>query len=142
MTLRVRFSIGAISAAFLLTFAVAAQETTQTTPAPAQTTLDGVYSPAQATRGDGTFSSLCTGCHTASSFEGGSFLVWADTPLSELYTYLVETMPEDAPGSLTPAQYADVVAFLLKTNDMPAGKEDLKPDTAALGKITIKFRGR
>jgi mono/diheme cytochrome c family protein len=142
MTFKVRFSIGTIAAAFLLTLAVATPVTTQTSPASPQTTLDGVYSPAQATRGDGTFSSLCTGCHTASSFEGGSFRVWADTPLSELYAYLVETMPEDAPGSLTPAQYADIVAFLLKTNDMPAGKEDLKPDTAALARITIKFRGR
>ena len=138
----IRLPIGIAATVLLLTAAVIAQDPTQAPAASAQTTLDGVYSAAQATRGDGTFSSLCTGCHTAASFKGGTFLAWADAPVADLFTYLTDTMPEDAPGSLTPAQYADVLAFLFKTNGMPAGKDDLKTDATVLGKITIKFRDR
>jgi mono/diheme cytochrome c family protein len=142
MTVRFQLVLGTLAAALLLTVALPARTMPQTVAAATQTTLDGVYSAAQATRGDGTFSSLCTGCHTAASFKGGTFLAWADVPLAELFLYLTEAMPEDAPGSLTAAEYADIIAFLLKANGMPAGTEDLKADTATLGKITIKFRDR
>jgi mono/diheme cytochrome c family protein len=142
MTLSIRPSIGIAAAVLLLTAGLVAQGATQPQETASQTTLDGVYTAAQATRGDGVFSNSCTSCHTAASFKGGSFLIWNDTPLSELYAYLVETMPEEAPGSLTPAQYADLVAYLLKLNDLPAGKDELKPGATALAKITIKFRDR
>jgi mono/diheme cytochrome c family protein len=137
MTFRMRPTMGLAVAACLAGSTLAAQAGGQT---PAQTTLDGVYTSAQAARGDTTFASRCTGCHTAASFRAGTFLTWADAPVSELFAYLRDTMPEDAPGSLTPAEYADVIAFLLKTNDLPAGETALPADRAALAKITIKFR--
>ena len=41
-------------------------------------------------------------------------------------------MPADKPGSLTPAQTADVIAFLLSKGDYPAGQTELPADGAPL----------
>jgi hypothetical protein len=46
-------------------------------------------------------------------------------------------MPKTEPGSLSKEEYASIVAYLLKLNGMPAGKQPLPADTAALGKIRI-----
>ena len=40
-------------------------------------------------------------------------------------------MPGNAPGSLDPQVYADVLAFLLEANGLPAGSRDLTPETAS-----------
>ena len=96
----------------------------------------GVYTVEQATRGEATFSSICTGCHTTATYATPAFgKKWNGRPVGELYSLIVETMPEDFPGTLTPAEYAQVVAYLLKINRMPAGSEELPADAAALNKI-------
>jgi hypothetical protein len=46
-------------------------------------------------------------------------------------------MPQDKPGSLTPDQAVDVISFLLKSNQFPAGKDELKNDPAILKNIII-----
>jgi hypothetical protein len=38
---------------------------------------------------------------------------------------------------LDPQQYADVVAYLLRLNKMPAGNAELTPDSTALSTIRI-----
>jgi hypothetical protein len=46
-------------------------------------------------------------------------------------------MPKNEPGSLSPEEYADVLAYLLKLNLMPAGPAELPPDSSALRTIRI-----
>jgi hypothetical protein len=47
-------------------------------------------------------------------------------------------MPQMAPGSLSPDANAKIVAYLLKSNGMPAGSKPLPADQAALDKIAFK----
>jgi S-disulfanyl-L-cysteine oxidoreductase SoxD len=110
----------------------------------ARTVRDGVYSDAQATRGQAIYQKQCASCHGA-KLEGlqgppliaDAFLSrWHTQPLSDLAGKIRNTMPVGAPGSLTPQQSTDLVAFILKSGSFPAGKTDLAADEATLGKIT------
>ena len=47
-------------------------------------------------------------------------------------------MPNNAPGSLSKGQYADVVAYILKVNNYPVGGEDLVPKAAAMKAVTLQ----
>jgi hypothetical protein len=47
------------------------------------------------------------------------------------------TMPNDNPGKLSRDQYADIVAYLLQLNGMPAGPRPLRPDPRQLEQIRI-----
>lgn len=99
---------------------------------------DGVYTPAQATRGQGQYQEKCAYCHgrnlagfvdpdvPAPSLVGDSFAAsWNDKTLDELYEKIHMTMPLDQPGSLTPEQSADIVAFVLSYGKYPPGPADL-----------------
>jgi hypothetical protein len=46
-------------------------------------------------------------------------------------------MPQDAPGSLPPATYVAILAYLLREVGVPAGTTELTNDPAALQAITI-----
>ncbi len=101
-------------------------------------TSTGVYTTAQARMGEDVYAGMCTGCHTTASHSGDAFSnVWAGRPLSELYVFIKGGMPKTEPGSLAPEEYAAIVAYLLKLNGMPAGKEKLPADSAALDRIRI-----
>ena len=81
----------------------------------------------------------CKSCHTPASHTGATFAQWWDRkPLSELFLFITTKMPKNEPGSLQPDEYADLVAYLLKMNDMPSGSEALPPDSATLRKIRIE----
>jgi hypothetical protein len=47
-------------------------------------------------------------------------------------------MPQDKPASLGDQEYADIVAFLLKSNKYPAGEKPLEPDPLALKGVGFK----
>ena len=105
---------------------------------PSRSTTAGVYTDAQARRGEETYASVCTGCHTSASHSGPTFFdPWTGRPVFDLFSYLSESMPKSDPGTLTPKEYASVVAFILKLNDMPPGQEELPADTASLKDIRI-----
>ena len=104
----------------------------------ARTTRSGVYSAAQAERGKMQYAISCRSCHTAASHTGVTFAKWwKDRTLADLFGYMSTQMPKNDPGSLAPEQYADVVAYLLKMNAMPPGRDDLLPDSSALAPIRI-----
>jgi mono/diheme cytochrome c family protein len=105
---------------------------------PPLTTRSGVYSAAQAARGGDIYAMQCKSCHTPASHTGVVFANWWDRkPLSALFTYVLERMPKNEPGSLQPHEYADVVAYLLKLNEMPSGSAELPADSVALAKIRV-----
>jgi hypothetical protein len=63
---------------------------------------------------------------------------WDRRPLSDLYQYIVTRMPKNEPGSLQPDEYVDVLAYLLKLNDLPTGPDALPADSLAMKKIRIE----
>jgi mono/diheme cytochrome c family protein len=104
----------------------------------ARSTASGVYTEEQATRGRDTYQMQCKSCHTPASHTGTTFASWWDRkPLSELYQFVTTRMPKNEPGSLQPDEYADLIAYLLKLNDLPSGSEPLPADSVALKKIRI-----
>src|SRR5207302_10818867 len=105
-----------------------------------RSTLAGVYSAVQAARGRDVYAGMCRSCHTAESHTGVSFhKTWEGRSLSELFGYISTKMPKNEPGSLAPEEYADVLAYLLKLNEMPAGASELPADTTVLGTIRIEL---
>jgi mono/diheme cytochrome c family protein len=102
------------------------------------TTKSGVYTAQQAARGKDIYAGNCRSCHTAESHTGAAFTAkWNKRPLSDLYVYIRDQMPKSAPGSLAPEEYADVLAYVLKLNRMPAGQTELPADSAAINRIRI-----
>jgi S-disulfanyl-L-cysteine oxidoreductase SoxD len=98
--------------------------------APKHSVLDGVYTDAQATRGELAYTKTCAECHDLSfdgtPVEGEGFIDnWREFPLQTLYDYISTTMPEDNPGELSKDSYRDVVAYLLRRNGYPKGQTDL-----------------
>ncbi len=107
-------------------------------PATSRTTRSGVFSGDQAAKGKDVFLGQCQSCHTAASMAAGDFVNnWNTKPLADLFTYLVENMPESEPGALSKAQYAQVVAYILQLNQMPAGELELAAEADSLKDIRI-----
>lgn len=100
---------------------------------------DGVYSEEQAERGESTYESVCSYCHATSQFSGSSFIrAWSGASLAQFFGLISGTMPYDAPGSLSQQEYADVIAYILSLNDLPAGSQDLPANMQALRDIEIQ----
>ncbi len=104
------------------------------------TTLDGLYTEAQAERGSLLFEAICLSCHDMEEFQYFEFLeAYADAPVSELFDYITEYMPDDEPGVLRPQQYADVVAYIFQINGLPTGEAELPTKSGDMKNFTIKW---
>jgi len=104
-----------------------------------RTLRDGVFSAAQVTRGQRIFKSICTNCHEIEEFTGpGAYLEDHEgKTLWETFEFVSENMPDDDPGSLEPAEYTAVLAYIFSVYGLPAGGADLPIDRKALEAITI-----
>jgi mono/diheme cytochrome c family protein len=111
-----------------------------------KTTRDGVYTSAQAARGEKVYADSCASCHGADlsgsgqapELSGKDFNGdWNTLPLSDLFERTRLTMPADKPGTLKPEQIADLTAFLLQKSAFPNGQTELPSDLAALKTITF-----
>jgi S-disulfanyl-L-cysteine oxidoreductase SoxD len=115
----------------------------QEAKATATTTMAGVYNAPQATRGEETYMAICVACHPRGTYSTAAFrTAWTGRPLGELFDLVKEKMPKNDPASLTPGEYAQVIAYLLKINDAPAGEHELPADSDALKKIQIDLLPR
>ena len=102
--------------------------------------MSGVYTAAQAIRGEETYMTLCVACHPSGNFTTVAFkTAWNGRPLSEFFELVRDKMPKNDPGSLTPGEYAQAVAYLLRINEAPAGEQELPAETEALKKIRIEM---
>jgi mono/diheme cytochrome c family protein len=108
---------------------------------------DGVYSDAQAARGETVYRQACVNCHgpelegadMTPGLTGGVFTSnWNDLTLGDLFERIRATMPLDKPGSLSRQQNADLLAFLLKANQWPVGTTELSRELGALKQIRIQ----
>ncbi len=107
---------------------------------------DGVYSEAQAQRGEIAYRQACVNCHgpelegadMTPPLTGGTFTAnWNDLTLGDLFERIRTTMPLDKPGTLSRQQNADLIAFLLKANQWPSGTTELSRELGALKRIRI-----
>jgi mono/diheme cytochrome c family protein len=91
----------------------------------ATATRDGVYSQAQADRGQAVFVNVCASCHTRSQFTDGTWhRKWEGQTVFDVLESIRTTMPNDNPSGLSDREYVDVIAYLLKQNGYPAGERD------------------
>ena len=131
--------MGIIAALLLLApRGVHSQQAKADAPLPAghRSSTAGVYTPAQAKLGEDTYAMMCTGCHTQAAHMGDVFVSnWSGRPVAEFFGFIRAAMPKTDPGSLTADEYAAIVAYILKLNGMPAGREALPSDSTALAKI-------
>lgn len=114
------------------------------TPAPAAAppaagASAGAYTSVQAKRGEGYFDAVCTACHVRSDFAGPQFMrSWGGAPAGELFMFISTTMPQDNPASLSLQEYADILAYLMQLNEMPAGDRELPGNQEALNAIAFQ----
>ena len=106
---------------------------------PSKSVWDGVYTDAQAKRGKVLYDQGCTTCHSggdqAPALYGSDFLKDFDgQTLADLFDRIKRSMPQDKPGSLTPQETADVLAYVLSFT-FPVGKTELDRETAPLEQI-------
>ena len=105
-------------------------------------TMTGVFTAAQAARGEETYMTICVACHPAGTYSAPAFKTsWANRPLSDLFSLIKNTMPKVDPGTLTPEETAQVIAYILKSNGVPPGKTELPSELAALKTIRIEMPG-
>lgn len=106
--------------------------------------LDGVYTEAQAAQGAQGYMENCAACHGSSlggngeapALVGAEFISdWAGLTLGDLFDRIRTTMPQDNPGKLSRTQYAQILAFILKSNGYPAGQKELDQRTEFLKAI-------
>src|SRR5688572_17186211 len=89
---------------------------------------DGVYTSAQADRGQAAFVKSCGGCHrddmsggddSEPPLRGAHFTdKWEGASVAEIYDFVANNMPKSKPGSLPLETCIDIVAFMLKSNEM------------------------
>jgi mono/diheme cytochrome c family protein len=111
-----------------------------------KTVWDGVYTDAQAERGQELYLQRCSSCHgdfldgaggSGGALSGATFADnWEAASLNDLVVKIAKTMPRDAPGTLRSAETLDLVAFLLQFNGFPPGTTALA-DTADLALVEI-----
>jgi mono/diheme cytochrome c family protein len=131
--------MGNISAIVPLIFLVLFQ-------APDKTVLDGVYSDAQATRGQASYTAICSGCHgdalegiSAPELAGNRFIEhWREDMLDTFYNFIRERMPLGRAPDARPIPddvYLDILTYILKANGYRGGENELTRDN--LGKVML-----
>lgn len=110
-------------------------------PAGPASTLAGVYSAAQARRGQEIFQKSCLECHVPSDYTGDAFQSkFAGGTVYDMYEQIRSSMPQEDPGSLTSQQYTDLVAFLFSLNGLPTRSADLPPVVDSLKAIKVQAK--
>lgn len=136
-----RSPVQALLVVACLTLAAAPHARAQDSTRAERSTLAGIYTEEQAGRGKNRFLGSCKSCHAPESQTGSNFArLWIGKPLLELFKYVSQSMPENDPGSLAPDVNADIVAYLLQLNAMPAGKTELMADTTALRDTRVESK--
>ena len=133
----------ALLVAWLVTVATSARPAVASQAA-GPTVWDGVYTEDQAGKGAEVYRASCIACHgsalegveSAPPLTGDVFGAnWTGTTLGELAERIRVSMPLDKPGSLGRQQLADVIAYILKVGNFPAGMTPLDPQAASLDRI-------
>ena len=95
---------------------------------------DGVYSAAQAARGQQLYKAQCAECHgnamqgvSGPPLAGDGFLSnWSAQTLENLTVKIQKTMPFNRPGSLSRSESTDLAAYVLQSGKFPAGPAEMR----------------
>ena len=115
-------------------------------PAAQQSTRPGPFTAEQASAGRALYQSTCASCHLpdmkgtfeAPPLAGANFMnQWRNRPASDLFSRIRNSMPLTNPGSLSDADTANLVAYILQSNGAVAGPRALAADTIVpIGAVT------
>lgn len=106
------------------------------------------YTAAQAAQGRAAYARACASCHGqnlsgsefAGALNGNRFSQnWSGKSVEALFTYVHTRMPPSKPGSLSPATVAQLVAYIVQVNGIPAGHTSLPVDPKRLAALTIPY---
>jgi alcohol dehydrogenase (cytochrome c) len=112
---------------------------------------EALFTSAQAVAGKAAYERNCANCHGANADDGNSapplrgtaFLgKYAGKPAADLFTYVSTKMPPGNPGSSNPgsisgADYARIIAWVLQQNGFATGRKEFASEAAALASVTI-----
>jgi S-disulfanyl-L-cysteine oxidoreductase SoxD len=109
----------------------------------------GIFTNEQAERGKANFNIACVRCHgadlagqTAPSLKGPRFIgAWENENLYKIFTKIRDTMPPNFGTILPDNDKLDVLTYILRMNEFPAGSQDLKVDADSLESIQIVRKG-
>ena len=116
---------------------------------PTKSIWDGVFTEAQATRGKALYAENCASCHggeltggeMAPPLAGGEFMAgWDGLTIGDLFERIRISMPQNAPGSLSGQQNADILAFMFCANKFPAGETELPKEAGILKQIKFEVK--
>jgi S-disulfanyl-L-cysteine oxidoreductase SoxD len=139
-----KFTVATLALAGTMAFGALGARGTVAAQGGAKSQWDGVYTEAQSTRGEALYSQYCASCHgpdlaggeMAPGLTGGEFTAnWNDLSLGDLFERIRISMPQNAPGSLSRQQNADILAFMLRKMNTPVGTSELPTATEALKEI-------
>ena len=116
---------------------------------PTKSIWDGVYTQAQADRGKALYAESCASCHggeltggeMAPPLAGGEFMAgWDGLTIGDLFERVRISMPQNAPGTLSGQQNADILAFMFSANKFPAGTEEMPKEAGILKQIKFEVK--
>jgi alcohol dehydrogenase (cytochrome c) len=100
----------------------------------------GTYTVEQAQAGRELYEQNCASCHlptlagagNAPALAGQSFIAtWGGKPTDEFYSLIKQSMPPQGNPALKDDSFAAIVAFILRSNNVPAGAQALTAATKA-----------
>ena len=105
----------------------------------------GLYTEEQASRGKNQYGKNCSGCHmenlrgagTVPALSGDDFIHHYYS-VGDLYSKVSMSMPADNVHGLTSETYANIVAYLLQSNGLPAGKDVIPRDVNMMKKMALR----
>src|SRR5580700_10058251 len=98
-----------------------------------RTVWNGVYTEAQAEKGQSEFRSNCASCHgadlggrSAPALQGDFFMDhWREDNVGSLYKFIKNTMPPVEHPGLSEGQIVGIVSYILQSNGFPSGSAEL-----------------
>ena len=116
----------------------------------------GVYTEAQSKRGEELYSGACSQCHglrlngaaqpdqppSPAIARAGFLRKWDGKTVAELFTYVREMMPTDAPARLRISKRSTSIAYMFAVSEIPAGDKELPTDPKALEGIVIEAQAQ
>ena len=107
-----------------------------------------LYTATQATAGAAVFAQSCAMCHGASLAGGagpalvGPGFATSGTTVGSVFTMVAQQMPLSSPGSLSHAQYEDLMAYILQKNGYSAGGTPLSYAQALTSTTPLVFQAK
>jgi len=116
-----------------------------------RSTSTGVFTEEQAKKGEAAYGRTCATCHGADlhstdpeapDLTDGPFKFgWQGKTIAERFEVIRKSMPPRRGGSLDDQTYLDIVTYILRYNNVPAGNRALEPNLDILKQIVISPPG-